>query len=72
MIKTVLLELGDIFDSSWNRPITEHSATELLLIIVKNPVRIPSLLCHEAAKLQTSTALVRKCYHQIFQGECHR
>lgn len=40
MIKTVLLELGDIFDSSWNRPITEHSATELLLIIVKNPVRI--------------------------------
>lgn len=40
MIKTVLLELGDIFDSSWNRPIKEHSATELLLIIVKNLVRI--------------------------------
>lgn len=40
MIKTVLLELEDGFDSSWNRPIKEHSATELLFIIIKNLVMI--------------------------------
>lgn len=40
VIQTLLLELEDVFDSSWNRPIKEHSATELLLIIVKNLVMI--------------------------------
>lgn len=40
VIKTVLLELEDFFDSSWNRPIKENSIAELLLIIIKNLVMI--------------------------------
>lgn len=40
VIKTALLGLGDVFDSSWNRPIKENSAAELLLIIMKNLVMI--------------------------------
>lgn len=39
IIKTVLLELEDFFDS-WNRPIKENSIAELLLIIMKNLVMI--------------------------------
>lgn len=38
VIKTVLLELEEFFDSSWNRPIKENSIAELLLIIMKNLV----------------------------------
>lgn len=40
VIQTVLLELEDVFDSSWNRLIKEHSATKLLLISVKNLVMV--------------------------------
>lgn len=36
VIRTVLLELKDFFDSCWNRPIKENSIAELLLIIMKN------------------------------------
>lgn len=38
VIKTVLLELEDFFDSSWNRSIKENSIAGLLLVIMKNLV----------------------------------
>ncbi|RLW04988.1 hypothetical protein DV515_00005670, partial [Chloebia gouldiae] len=57
VIKSVLLELEDVFDSSWNRPIKKHSATELLLIIVKYLVMIRVSSAIKAAELQTSTTL---------------
>lgn len=59
VIKTVLLELEDFFDSSWNRPIKENSIAELLLIIIKNLVMIWVSSAHNAAELQTSTRLVK-------------